>query len=130
MPLPDAVSQPFFDAAAAGRLAIQHCPACDRHIAPTRPRCPWCAHPPEWRQVSGAATLYTFAVVHQVLHPGLHDRVPYATALVDLAEGVRLHAQLVDVEASEIRIGMPLTVCFRTVPSDTGPITIPYFRPA
>jgi uncharacterized OB-fold protein len=38
------------------------------------------------------------------------DRVPYAVALVDLDEGVRLLTNVVDVDAEEVRIGMEVAV--------------------
>jgi len=44
---------------------------------------------------------------------------------VELEEGPRLTANLVDVPPGEIRVGMPVTIVFDDITSD---VTIPRFR--
>jgi uncharacterized OB-fold protein len=48
--------------------------------------------------------------------------VPYAAAVVDLAEGPRMMTEVVGCEEAELRIGMDLEVAFRA--------GVPVFRPA
>ncbi len=127
-PQPDEVSAPFFDGAAGGRLMLQHCPACDHWCFPVRERCPHCLAPGlTWRPASGRATLYTFAVMHQVMHPGFAAEVPYNVCQVDLDEGVRMVANVVGLPNDALRIGMKLEAVFE--PAGDG-VRIPRFRPA
>ena len=44
-----------------------------------------------------ARTLYSFALMHQVYDPAFADEVPYNIALVELDEGVRMTAQVVEL---------------------------------
>ena len=128
IPVPDAISAPFFDGARAGRLMLQHCAACDGWSFPVRERCPHCfAAPLQWRPASGRGTLYTFAIMHQVMNPGFAADVPYNVSQIDLAEGVRMVANIIGVPNDQLRIGMKLEVCFDDVGDD---IRIPKFRPA
>lgn len=127
VPVPDEISVPFFDGARDGRLMLQYCSECDGWSFPVRERCPHCfAAPLQWRQASGKGTLYTFAVMHQVMNPGFAGAVPYNVSQVDLAEGVRMISNIVGVPNSALRIGMALEVLFEHVGDG---VHVPKFRP-
>jgi uncharacterized OB-fold protein len=51
--------------------------------------------------------------------------VPYAAAVLELEEGVRILGNVVDCPPDELRIGMPLRVDFE---KQTDSITLPVFR--
>jgi uncharacterized OB-fold protein len=128
VPIPDEISAPFFDGAREGRLMLQHCTDCGRWSFPVRERCPHCfAAGLEWRAASGRGTLYTFAVMHQVMNPGFADAVPYNIAQIDLEEGVRMVSNVIGCPNDSLRIGMKLEAVFEPV-SDS--VTLPKFRPA
>jgi len=94
---------------------------------PAKVRCIEClADGLEWKPASGRATLYSYTLVHQLVHPGFKGEMPYNLALVDLEEGVRTHSSIVGVAADELRVGMPLSVVF--VPASEH-IAIPMFEP-
>ena len=82
----------------------------------------------EWHQVSGRATLYTYAIVHRAPHPGFVGDVPFVTALVELEEGPIMPTNIVmdDPTPEKLVIGMPLEVVFDDV---TDEITLPKFKP-
>ncbi len=124
-PVPDADSQPFWDGAREGRLRIQRCPDCGRHVFYPRAICPVCMSDRlEWVTASGSGVVYSFTIVHRAAPAGFADDVPYAVGLVDLDEGVRMMARL-DIEAPEI--GQQVAVAFR----DLGDgISSPVFRGA
>src|SRR5918911_693509 len=42
IPVPDALSKPFWDAVNEKRLILQHCAACDRLQYPPQPTCQFC----------------------------------------------------------------------------------------
>jgi uncharacterized OB-fold protein len=128
IPVPDEISAPFFDGARGGKLMLQHCTACDGWSFPVRERCPHCfAGSLQWRAASGKGTLYTFAIMHQVMNPGFAGQVPYNVSQIDLAEGVRMVSNVVGVANADLRIGMALEAVF----DDVGEgVHVPKFRPA
>jgi len=128
IPEPDEWSQPFFDATLRGELLLQRCGACGRWMWPVKVRCIEClADELRWEPASGLATLYSYTLVHQLVHPGFKGEMPYNLALVDLDEGVRTHSSIVGAGNDELRVGMRLSVVF--VPASEH-IAVPMFQPA
>jgi hypothetical protein len=78
-----------------------------------------------WGVSSGCGTVYSWTVVHRPATPAFE--VPYAPAIVDVAEGFQLLTNLVDVAPEDITAGMPVAVRFVAV---TDSLTLPYFAPA
>ncbi|MEB3031877.1 Zn-ribbon domain-containing OB-fold protein [[Mycobacterium] nativiensis] len=101
----------FFAAAAAGRLEIQRCAACKVLRHPPGPACPACRSF-DWDTVvsSRRATLHSWTVVHHPRDPAFD--YPLAVGLVDLAEGVRLVADIAEVDLATLAIDMELEVGF------------------
>jgi len=116
----------FWEGVAAGELRFQRCDDCGTARFPWLPGCNSCgsAH---WtaRVAQGAGTVYSRVVVHHPL-PAAFGR-PYAVALVELAEGVRIVSNVVGVEPDEVRIGMPVRLSFERADEE---LTLPLFRPA
>lgn len=126
LPVQDAVSAPWFEAAAQGKLLLQRDPATGKpqfyprgHVlgAPERQ--------PEWFEASGRGTLHTFTVVKRSLHKQF--AVPFTLAIVELEEGPRLTSWIVDVPEDELRCDMALKVVFREVHPG---LTMPCFTKA
>ena len=114
-PVPDADTQPYWDAAAEERLVVPRCAACDRWIWQPAPLCPSCGTPdPVWTEVPGAGVVVSWTVIHPPVLPAWADDVPFTVLLVELAEGVRMIGRLVDTEPSELSIGAPVTLRWRT----------------
>ncbi|KOX03549.1 Zn-ribbon domain-containing OB-fold protein [Streptomyces sp. NRRL B-3648] len=123
LPEADALTRPYWEAAARGRLLIRRCGACRRAHHYPREFCPHCwSEEVAWEEASGRAALYTWSAVHHNDLPPFAGRVPYLAAVVDLAEGPRMMTELVDCPADTVRAGMPLEVAFRD--------GIPVFRAA
>ncbi len=127
VPVPDEASAPFFDGAREGRLMLQHCAGCGKWSFPVRERCPHCMGAKlAWRAASGRGTLYTFAIMHQVMNPGFAADVPYNVSQIDLEEGVRMVCNIIGVANDQLRIGMAVEAVFE----DLGDgVSIPKFRP-
>jgi len=115
----------FFDGAREGKLLIQRCSACSRLRHPPRPSCPHC-HSFEWDTVesSGRGKVYSFVVVHHPQVPGFD--YPLAIAVVELEEGTRLVADLVQVDPSDVKVGMPVACEMVAVDEE---LTLPMFGP-
>lgn len=115
----------FWEGARQGKLLIQRCKACATLRHPPGPVCPSC-HSFEWDtlQASGRGTVYSFVVMHYPQVPPFEH--PNPIALVELAEGTRLVAQLVGVKPGQVQIGQAVQVEFNTFDGD---LVLPQFRP-
>src|SRR5439155_9124541 len=120
VPIPDEASRPFFEGALAGKLMLLRCQACGTYQSPTgglgvplRPRCLNCfAAELAWAPSSGRATLYSFALMHQLYDEAFADEIPYNLSVIETEEGVRMTSQVVGLPNDELQIGMPLQVVF------------------
>ena len=73
----------------------------------------------EWREATGRGTVYSFTETYVPI-AGFEDRVPYFIAMVDLEEGVRILANLINVDAKEVTVGMPVKVAFEEIAKDAN----------
>lgn len=114
-PHADADSIEYWSNARAERLVLRRCSGCGHHHFPPRRLCPDCwSDDLHWVEASGEGTVYTFTVMHRAPSPEFSDRTPYILALIDLAEGPRMMANIVGAEAREITLGDRVRVCFET----------------
>ncbi|WP_411103715.1 bifunctional MaoC family dehydratase N-terminal/OB-fold nucleic acid binding domain-containing protein [Streptomyces sp. cmx-4-9] len=114
----------FWDGVAEHKLLIQRCTACATLRFPWLPGCHACSSP-DWETVeaSGEATVFSYVVMHHPPFPAFDP--PYAVALVELAEGVRMVSNITGVPYDKVRIGMPVRLEFLRV--DDG-LELPVFR--
>jgi uncharacterized OB-fold protein/acyl dehydratase len=129
-------NQFFWDGARQHELRVQTCDDCGAAYFPPTPRCAACSSfALGWRVSSGRGTVYATAVPH---HPQANGfRYPLAVALIELEEGVRLVSNIVGIETADLRIGLPVEVCWldshpalvEGADDARGPITLPQFRP-
>ena len=120
MPRPNAYmdTQPFWDAARDRKLLIQFCTETGTPQFFPRPVSVQTGRRGvEWREVSGRGTVYSFTNTFSAW-PGHEARVPYLCALVELEEGARILCNLYNVKSEEVRIGMPVKVCWEKLPND------------
>jgi uncharacterized OB-fold protein len=131
LPVPDAESAPYWEAAAEGRLVFRRCDACGHAFLYPRSACPRCwSTDVEWVEASGRGTVYSFTVIHRNDLAPFRDRLPYVVAVVELEQGPRLTTNVEGVDPAEVRCGMPVRVAFREESHDHGdPMTVPVFRP-
>jgi hypothetical protein len=118
-------TEPFWLAARDKRLVAPRCGNCGQFRLPPTAFCPQCQSTAvDWVQLSGRATVYSFAVVHGF--PGLPD-ITLVPVVVDLpdAPGARLVSNVIDVDPAEVYIGMPLEVTFSPIADDWQ---LPLFR--
>ena len=72
-PAPDPDTQGFWDATAAGTLALCRCVACRTWLQPPLERCRACAGSTRFETVSGRGTLYSFIVTRQRVRAEIVD---------------------------------------------------------
>jgi len=115
----------FWDGTSAGELRIQRCGACHALRHPPGPACPACgALKPDYVVASGLGEVYSFVVHHHPPVPG--KKLPFVVALVELEEGVRILAELVDTPPEDVRIGLRVRAAFVRVDDE---LTLPVWRP-
>jgi uncharacterized OB-fold protein len=126
-PLADAVTLPFWQAAAEHRLVVQRCTACGHTRLPPAPICPECrSAKADWQPVSGRGEVYTYTVVHRPIAAG--QPLPFVIAVIALedAGGVRVISNLVGVSPGDVRIGLPVEVVWEDMSAE---LAIPRFKP-
>lgn len=102
------------------------CPDCGEKIFPPRDVCPHCAQKAQaLYQFSGRGEVYSYTTIYNP-PTGFEEYAPYTIALVKLAEGPMLTAQLTDVEPEEVRIGQPVEMVTRRIREDGAAGVISY----
>ena len=120
-------SLPWWEAALEGRLVVQSCGACKAERHPPAPCCSRCgSYDQEVRDTAGTGVVYTFTIVHKPLIPGMPE--PYVVASIELdgTEGLRVVSNLVEIDPSEVRIGLAVEVVFEKMSDE---LVVPRFRP-
>jgi len=116
----------FWSKAAEGVLVVPKCTECGRTFWHPRPRCPHCgSERVDWIRASGRGTVHTYTVVRQSDDPYFKTKAPYAVAMIDLDEGVRIMTNIVDTPLAALAVGMRVEVLFEDA---GGGIAIPLFR--
>lgn len=116
----------WFEAATERRLLIQRCADCHELRHPPGPTCPSCRSL-RWDTIeaSGRGHVYSYVVAHHPPIPGF--TYPHVVALIELEEGVRLLADVLDLAADEVEIDLPVVLDWLEPDDD---LTLPAFRPA
>lgn len=115
----------YWEAAREGRLVTQRCGRCGRLRHPPRPMCPTChAVEHEIVDLAGTGVVYSYSILHHPQNPAF--TYPVIAVLVDLDEGIRIVSNLIDIEPSQVRIGLPVQVRFEPTRDD---MAVPVFTP-
>ena len=114
IPTPDGDSKTFWDGCSEGKLLIQKCNDCDKHIFYPREVCPHCMSDQiNWVEASGKGKVYSYTIARRAAHPSFKEDVPYVVALIELEEGVRLMSNIVNCNVEEVRCDMAVKVLFQ-----------------
>jgi len=94
------------------------CPHCDAKLFPPRDVCPECGgEAKNLYNFSGRGEVYSYTTVYEP-PAGYEEYSPYTVALVKLAEGPLVTAQLTDIDQDKVEIGMPVEMVTRRLRSD------------
>lgn len=130
LPVIDIDNAAFFEAAARGALIIQRCRDTGLHQYYPRPASIHTMGEVEWVTVEGKGTVYSFTIIRKnPADPVFAKQVPYAIALIELPEGVRIMGNITGCEIEDIHIGLAVQVYFRPV-DEAGAIHLPFWKPA
>lgn len=115
------------------RLEGVQCTTCSEYFFPARSICPECRREGklEPHQFKGTGTIYSYTIVHAPPQ-GFELHNPYIIAIVELDEGPKLTAQVVDCDKKDIKIGSKVEMVLRKIADggDDGIIQYGYkFKP-
>lgn len=130
VPVPDAFSEAYWQAAREHRLCLQCCMHCGHFSHPPEPLCTQClAADAAFRfdQVSGRGRILTWTVMRDAFIPAFKPDVPWVIVVVELEEqaGLRVLARLVDGPEAALHVDAPVEVVFEDVAAG---VTLPQFR--
>jgi len=99
----DIDSAAWWDGLRGHRVVLQRCTSCGRPRFPPMPRCPVCASTATAEfEADGRGAIYSYVTAHQPVSPGYDGPLPYTVATVELADGVRVLAQVEPAGAAGI----------------------------
>ena len=114
--------EPYFQAAAEGKLLLKKCNQCGQHHHYPRAMCPFCwSDKVEWVQSKGTGEIYTYSVTRR------GGPTPYCIAYVTLDEGPKMMTNIVDCDLDAIKVGQKVKVAFKKTEGD---FAMPVFVPA
>ena len=107
------------------------CEECGQVFFPPRESCPKCRRKSMGKikeiKLTGKGEIVTYSIIH-VGPEEFEDQVPYPIAIIQLDEGPRITAQIVDCDIHDVKIGMKVKSTFRKIQQDgsTGAIYYGY----
>ena len=114
--------EPYFEAAAQGRLLVKKCAACGEVHHYPRTICPFCfSDKVSWQDAAGTGKIYSYSIMRR------GAPTPYCIAYVTLDEGVTMLTNIVDCDLDQVRIGQAVKVTFKR---SVGGVSMPMFTPA
>lgn len=120
-----ALTEPFWQAIDAGRLTIQKCGGCGKHVFYPRSVCPHCwSDDLSWVSAAGTGTLKSFSQVHKPAHPGWVPAAGYIVGLVELTEGPTMLSLILPQGDTPVKTGDAL----RMEPTNVGGRMLPVFK--
>jgi uncharacterized protein len=127
-PIPTPETAPFFEGTARGELRIQRCVRCRHAFFYPRTSCPRCGSVDvAWERASGRGRLHTYVISHRPA-PGFEDQVPYAIAVIELAEGPRMMSNVVGIANTPELLVLDMDVEVDFEPR--GDVSVPVFKPS
>jgi len=125
LPQPTHLSAPFWKLCLEHRLTCQRCDECGTYVFPPQDFCRSCFKDAlEWIDVSGGGTVYSYTVIWRPQTPAFE--APYVVAIVDMAEGYQMMANVIGCAWEDVKVGLAVEVVFEDR-NDT--ISLPMFRP-
>lgn len=115
----------WWEACDNGKVLIQRCKSCQTLRHPPRPMCGECQST-EWDSIESGLSgeVYSYTTMHYPKIPGY--QYPNTVAVIQLAEGTRLVANVVDIDYQDVFIGLKVQGTVEQVDEKS---ILPVFRP-
>jgi uncharacterized OB-fold protein len=102
-------------------LIGNQCEVCKKVYFPPRESCPFCRRKSIGKmkdiKFSGNGTVVTYTIIHEAPED-FEGQAPYPMAIIQLDEGPKLTAQIVDCKPEDVKIGMRVKSTFRKIQED------------
>ena len=102
-------------------LIANQCGVCNKTYFPPRESCPYCRRKSMGNMIvtklSGKGNILTYTIIH-IAPDQFLGQVPYPIAIIQLDEGPKVTAQIVDCNLDDIKIGMRVQATFRKIHED------------
>ncbi len=100
------------------RLESSQCRDCNKIFYPPRVKCNRCGSiRMKSIRLSPYGKVLTYTVI-RVAPTNFIDEQPYAIGVIELENGGRMMAQIVDIKLSDLKIGMPVRLEFRRITAE------------
>lgn len=110
-PRRDADNRAFLEGWRSGRLLLQRCAACRQTIFYPRPCCPYCwSERIEEVESAGRGIVVSYSLVRRPNDAAFNDEVPIILAEVEVTEGARLLARILDIPPEAVRRGLAVAL--------------------
>lgn len=97
------------------RLEANKCQTCHLTFFPPRLICPQCGKKElEPTKLAETGKIISYTIIRVPPHQFV-DQAPYAVGIIELDDGLKLTAQIVDCEFEDLKIGMRVKVEFRKI---------------
>lgn len=125
-PTPLSYTKPFWEATRQKKLMLQFDKRNSRYQFYVRPVSIYDGLGDlEWREAEGTGEIFTFTIAERA-RPPFQGHEPFAIAMVTLKEGVNIMANIIHCSSEELRIGMPVKLCWLPLKNGTH---LPAFEP-
>ena len=122
------VSRPFWEGAKERKLMLQRSRKTGQYVFYPRPVSPFGADDTlEWTEASGRGHIFAFTVAREPTAAHFAGKAPYVIAVVELEEGPRMTANILDCDPEAVHAGMPVETTYVDISPDR---TLVQFRPA
>jgi len=127
LPQPNADDRFFWDGCKEHKLLFQSCRSCGLVRWPPSIICPSC-YSSDTRivEAKGKGKIYTYAVYHQVYHPGFENEIPYVTAVIEMEEGPHFLSNIIDCDPDGLKCDLPVEIVWDNI---TQEFSLPKFKP-
>jgi len=102
-------------------LIGNQCEVCKKVYFPPREACPYCRRKSIGKmkdlKFSGKGKVVTYTIIHEAPE-NFEGQAPYPMAIIQLEEGPKLTAQIVDCKLEDVKIGMRVKSTFRKIQED------------
>ncbi len=127
-PTDNPVTEPYWAATREKKFLIQRCTQTEKYqFFPRAASIHAFGVPVEWVEATGRGTVYAVSVIHRPANPMMADKVPYAVALIDLEEGVRVVSNVVGCSPESVTIGQKVKLIWEVLSDGRH---LPLFEPA
>jgi len=97
------------------RLEANKCSKCGIKFFPPRLICPECKNRElEKTKIAETGKIITYTIIRVPPHQFV-DQAPYAVGIVELDDGAKLTAQIVDCDFEDLKIGQKVRIEFRKI---------------